>query len=115
MAHARWVDEPRMSDTAYSGWTSRKTIGSISPPWPCSGEPGRSIASSTVLRKRHSTTGWIAVNCSLMKDSTRECSSSTLRFTATEKSGSTSWSTSRVLRSPGWGEPRLSMPISSRW
>ena len=75
------------------------------------------MVAMTAFRKRHSTTGWMAVNCSLMKLSTRECSSSMLRFTATEKSGSTSRSRGSIsaLMSPGFGEVRLRVPISCCW
>ena len=87
----RPVDEPRMSERAYSGYTCSKTIGCISSP-PL---PGRSRRSRTALRKRHSTTGWMAVNASFISVWMPAFSSSMLRCTAMAKRGSTSYSLGR--------------------
>ena len=77
----------------------------------------RSRPSKTAFRKRHSTTGWMAVHFSLMNACTRMSSSSALRLTAMEKSGRTSWirGACRELRSPGRGDVRMSVPIVASW
>ena len=57
----------------------------------------------------------MAVAFSLMKAWMRASSSSMLRFTAMEKSGitSSSFGTWRTVKSPGFVEPRPSVPMSS--
>ena len=93
---------------------SRKTIGSSSgassPSW-------SSMLSRTARRNRHSTEGWIDVHFSLMTAWTRASSSSRLRRTAIEKSGSTSRSLIRLTgpRSPGFVEVSSSVPIALSW
>src|SRR5213593_4908849 len=93
-----------MSESALSGWTCSKTIGSSSAPASGAFPARRSKWLSTALRKRHSTTGWMAVHFSLMSAWIRVFSSSMVRCTAMEKSGKTSWSFGRCVasRSPGW-------------
>lgn len=78
---------------------------------------GRSMLRRTAWRKRDSTEGWMAVHCSLITRWIRAASSSTLRFTAIEQSGRASPSrmAPMALRSPGRGEPRSSVPMSSSW
>ena len=90
------------------------TIGSSSMPRSSESSACCSMPLSTALRKRHSTTGWIAVHFSLMKAWMREFSSSMLRCTAMEKSGRIWWSFGRCVasRSPGVGEPSSSVPMT---
>ena len=109
MATLRCTDDPRMSARPYSGWTPSNTIGSISAAASGTVSLLRSMVLSTAFRKRHSTTGWMAVHFSLIMAWTRVSSSSTLRWTAMEKSGSTSSSFGRwvAFSSPGPGRDEL--------
>ena len=106
-----------MSVRAYRGYTSRNTMGSRSRLEPLAPGPRRPRMSSTARSKRHSTTGWIAVAFSLIFAWMRPWSSSMLRRTAIEKSGSTSWSSGRWVasKSPGFGDFSAIVPMSSSW
>ena len=73
-------------------------MGSISDDGAVTFATVRSRPSKTAFRKRHSTTGWMAVHFSLMNACTRMSSSSALRLTAMEKSGRTSSITRRLQR-----------------
>ena len=93
-------------------------MGSIWPACPSRGAaPGRSRPASTALRKRHSTTGWMAVQCSLMMAWTRLFSSSMLRFTAMAKSGRICCRCGMSVRfsDPGFAETSLRLPMSVSW
>ena len=103
-----------MSESAYSGYTFSKTIGSSSA---AAESPVRSSPSITALRKRHSTTGWMAVKRSLIAVWMRALNSSMLRRTAIANSGNTSCSAGRCeeSKSPRCGEPSSRVPITRSW
>ncbi len=92
-------------------------MGSISKEAPSRAAPGRSMPFSTARRKRHSTTGWMAVHCSLITAWMRLFSSSMLRFTAIAKSGRI-WSrcgVNAMLSDPAFGETSLRLPMIASW